>query len=138
MLIHLSERQSGPKYLYDFRKKNPKSEFFLHKNKNSEHFYSLGKGQWETGHSVLWGKVQFIIWETGPTILWKRFVLWESNHLSSGKRTTLYPLGFGPLILWENAIWILVSLLLSQLGLSFTDTYILSKGTIFVVKNHLT
>ena len=134
MLIHLSERQSGPKYLYDF-----------HKKKNSEHFYTLGRGQWETGHSVLWGKVQFIIWETGHTILWKRFILLESDctyplgfWTSSGKWTTLYPLGFGPLILWENAIWILVSLLLSQLGLSFTDTYILSKGTIFVIENHFT
>ena len=53
------------------------------------------------------------------------FILWESGHLSSGNRTTyplgfgtssgkrdmgngtLYPLGIGPLILWETGISIL-------------------------------
>ena len=29
------------------------------------------------------------------------FILWESDHLSSGKRTT-YPLGNGPIILWDS------------------------------------
>ena len=29
------------------------------------------------------------------------FILWESDHLSSGNRTT-YPLGIGPLILWDS------------------------------------
>ena len=44
-----------------------------------------------------------------------RFILWESDRLSSWSRTT-YPLGFGtssvkrdmgigPLILWESGIW---------------------------------
>ena len=35
------------------------------------------------------------------------FILWEADHLSSGKRDmgnrTRYPLGFGPLILWETS-----------------------------------
>ena len=41
---------------------------------------------WETGHSILWEKGHFILWEMGNSILWQRF----------------YPLGIGPLILWDS------------------------------------
>ena len=49
-------------------------------------------------------KGNFILWETGHSTLWERFyplgtgplILWESDHLSSGIRTT-YPLGIGNL-----------------------------------------
>ena len=40
---------------------------------------------WETGHSILWDPGHFIIWETGHSILWEE----------------IYPLGSGPLILWD-------------------------------------
>ena len=66
----------------------------------------------ETGHSILWE--QFFHLEIGPLIIW------ELDHLTSGNRTssfgirdilwetghgngTRYPLGFGPLILWETS-----------------------------------
>ena len=52
---------------------------------NWENFYILEKGQWETEHSILWGKGHFIIWETKHSILLEGFIF-------SGIRTT-YPLG---------------------------------------------
>ena len=59
----------------------------------------------------------FILWETGHSTPWERFftlgigtpyplgigplILWDSGHpLGNGTR---YPLGFGPLILWETS-----------------------------------
>ena len=53
------------------------------------HLYIWGKGtfllsgKWD---SILWEKGHFFLWETGNSILWERF----------------YPLGIGPLILWES------------------------------------
>ena len=70
-----------------------------------------------TEHSMLWGKGHYIIWETGHSILWDPEHLssgiWNSYSLGSGTSSgirdigkgTRYPLGSGPVILWDHAIW---------------------------------
>ena len=78
--------------------------------------YSLGKGTMGTGtfQNCFRGEGTLILWETGHSILHGNdFFLWESDHLSSWIRDILwvtghgngtrYPLGFGPIILWETS-----------------------------------
>ena len=74
----------------------------------------VGLGCIEMGHSILWGKGQFIIWETRNSIPWERFSENPTTYplgigTSSGKLDVgngqRHSLGFGPLILWETAIW---------------------------------
>ena len=85
----------------------------------------MGNGTFQNASGV---KGHFILWETGHSTFWERFfpqgigslIFWESDHLSSGNRTTYplgfgtsswtrdmgngtrYPFGFGPNILWET------------------------------------
>ena len=66
------------------------------KNDKYLHLYSLGKGAMgnRTFQNVSREKGHFILWETGHSTLWERFfplgigplILWESDHLSSGIR----------------------------------------------------
>ena len=79
------------------------------------------KGQWETGHFKIFQGRRDTLFSVKRDILpsGNDFILWKSDHLSSGHQTTYplgfrassgkwdmgngtgYPLGFGPLNLWE-------------------------------------
>ena len=81
-------------------------------------------------HDFFFIILHFILWETGHSTFCERsslgigqLILFEPDHLSSGNWTTYppgfetssgkrdmgnetrYPLGFGPLILWETSSW---------------------------------
>ena len=61
------------------------------------------KGQWETGRFKMFQGRRDTLFFCKRDILspGNDFFLWESDHSSSGNRTT-HPLGIGPLILWES------------------------------------
>ena len=67
---------------------------------------------WETRHSMLWEKGHFFSGNRDILPSGNHFFLWESDHFFSEIRDILwetghgtrYPIGFGPLILWESGI----------------------------------
>ena len=61
------------------------------------------KGQWEMGHFKMFQGRRDTLFSGKREVLpsGTNFILWELDHLSSVNRTT-YPLGIGPLILWDS------------------------------------